>query len=95
MAQGGNVFEWEETEYDRVNDTVWDTRVVRGGDWDSSWDDLSASKRANISPPHEGYGKGFRVASVPEPSSLTHAILGLTGALLMRGRRPLRTSHES
>ena len=34
MAQGGNVAEWQETEWDLVNDTVSAVRGVRGAVWD-------------------------------------------------------------
>jgi len=36
MGQGGNVFEWEETEFDLTNDTVSSARGIRGGNWTSS-----------------------------------------------------------
>ncbi len=74
--QGGNLWEWNET------DTVYGdgrSRGMRGGNWGSgSSYHLLASTRSSGNPASEGYGIGFRVASVPEPGSI---ILLLTGAL--------------
>ena len=34
MAMGGNVYEWEETEFDLVNNSGSGNRAIRGGYWD-------------------------------------------------------------
>jgi formylglycine-generating enzyme required for sulfatase activity len=59
--QGGNVWEWTET----VISTS--SRVIRGGDWGSTSIGLNASFRLDYSPAVKGFG--FRVASIPEPST--------------------------
>jgi formylglycine-generating enzyme required for sulfatase activity len=69
MGQGGNVYEWEETDYDLVNgptDSL-SARGVRGGHWFNNSDFLLASRRGSDIP-NDGNFIGFRVASTPEPS---------------------------
>jgi sulfatase modifying factor 1 len=68
MAQGGNVFEWEESEVDLINDNASSRRGFRGGFWEHS--SLSASSRGD-GPPEVGlFGVGFRIVSIPEPCGL-------------------------
>lgn len=92
MGQGGNVFEWEETEYDLVNDSTYPTRAFRGGSWDAPVSDFLHSTS------RWGHGDrslifdmfGFRVASVvPEPSTCT---LALAATCLAMGRRRSRSA---
>lgn len=75
MGMGGNVAEWEETELDLVNDNPLSFRVVRGGGWNSSFNFLSASFRNAAAPATESLNNGFRVASIPEPSSMLLCML--------------------
>jgi formylglycine-generating enzyme required for sulfatase activity len=87
MGQGGNVQEWMETAYDVINDSAGEARELRGGAWGSSvLNSVSASDRGNFLP-HEGNvdGWGFRIASVPEPSSLS--LLALGGVVVALRRR--------
>jgi sulfatase modifying factor 1 len=65
MAQGGNVSEWEETEYDLVNNSVSSARGLRGGSWSDSVSELlSSSLRTSVTPPSGKVSEfGFRVAS--------------------------------
>jgi formylglycine-generating enzyme required for sulfatase activity len=86
MAQGGNVFEWEETEYDLVNDDPLAHRGERGGDWGYGSDILAASFRSGFFPTNDDINNGFRVASIPEPSSLLIA-LGLPVAVMYQSRK--------
>jgi formylglycine-generating enzyme required for sulfatase activity len=88
MAQGGNVWEWNETEYDGTSDTVGEVRQLRGGSWGSGVVDLRASNRNNLDPANQNSdnGLGFRVASVPEPSALSLLAIGL-GILFRRSRK--------
>jgi len=83
MGQGGNVWEWNETAYDGTNDTAGETRELRGGSW-SSGGYLGAAYRYGRSPTDEFFNYGFRVASVPEPSTGLLVVLGLSGFLLKR-----------
>lgn len=90
MGQGGNVFEWEETGFDLVNDSSSSSsfRGVRGGYFGSNFINLSSSLRIDGSPAVGYVNIGFRVASisVPEPSSLLLGAVASVG-LLMRRRR--------
>ena len=100
MAQGGNVWEWEETDFDLINDTnssivMFDyefepARGWRGGHWGAASESLDASSRGAGGWPCIDFciwtPTGFRVASVPEPSSLLLGILAAVG-LLVRKRR--------
>ena len=83
MGQGGNVWEWMETAYDGTNDTAGEIRELRGGAWDSGSDILDASSRS-FGDPSDSAFFGFRVASVPEPSTGLLVVLGLSGLLLRR-----------
>lgn len=64
LDQAGNVFEWNET---LVSSS---SRGLRGGSWSFNTNLSAASSRSNINPASENNNVGFRVASVPEPSSL-------------------------
>ena len=82
--QGGNVWEWNDA-------VIGSSRGLRGGNFESLFDfDLQSSYREQVSDPtSEDYKWGFRVASVPEPSTyalLTLAAAGL-GAHVLRRRR--------
>jgi hypothetical protein len=95
MGQGGNVFEWEETEADLVNDLSLSLHGMRGSDWDDlSGGDffLSSSVRINedeiFDPSPFGVNfTGFRVASVPEPSTTYLGIFGMLAVCSGRKRR--------
>ena len=89
MGQGGNVWEWNETAYDGSNNTAGESREMRGGSWNKIdiyyGVNLDASFRSiHGYPSNEGYDLGFRVASVPEPSTGLLVVLGLSGLLLKR-----------
>jgi formylglycine-generating enzyme required for sulfatase activity len=75
--QGGNVWEWNET---LVGTTMSGPgRGLRGGTWDSNSGYLVASARNYLLPNEEGNRVGFRVASIPEPSTIALGGLGLVG----------------
>ena len=79
MGQGGNVEEWSETASDGTNSSSSEDRAIRGGCWfDSKFELSSLDRSRGNAPSSEGAGIGFRVASVPEPS--TYALLLMTGA---------------
>ena len=84
MGQGGNVWEWNETAYDGTNDAVGENQERRGGSWFFNSNYLDASNRSILHPTAEVYNTGFRVASVPEPSTGLLVVLGLSGLLLRR-----------
>ncbi len=70
--QGGNLSEWNDAVIDG------DSRGIRGGDWSGSEDTMQPSDRnAYQTPVYEEQIVGFRVATVPEPS--TYVLLMLAG----------------
>ena len=83
--QGGNLWEWNET---AVNS---DDRGLRGSYWGnySQWLHASRSSKAGMS--YENDLAGFRVASVPEPSTLTLLVYGVVGLLAYGWRTRKRT----
>jgi len=93
MAQGGNVYEWVETAQDGSNNITDENRESRGGRWYSDSAYLSASTRntLGLTPSVEltlpAGLIGFRVASVPEPSSFSLLAIGLGGLALVRRRK--------
>ncbi len=78
----GNVFEWIESPYSDPDYAIGASVVLRGGSWYTYFDDLSAFGRDNYLPSNEDYGVGFRVASVPEPGSITLLVCGLVAGLM-------------
>jgi formylglycine-generating enzyme required for sulfatase activity len=79
MGQGGNVWEWTETALSGNNNSATNVRTIRGGGWTSPESQLSSSFRSSTGlPDGDRPWVGFRVASVPEPS--TYALLLVTGA---------------
>jgi formylglycine-generating enzyme required for sulfatase activity len=93
MGQTGNVWEWQETAIDRVNNSSSENRKVVGGAWFDQGGSLFTPPRATPPPPNppedpslSDASVGFRVASVPEPSAVVASLLGL-GVLAARRRR--------
>jgi len=79
--QNGNVWEWNEAV---IRSSV---RGLRGGSWGDSSDILRADFRFDIRiPTGEFISVGFRVASIPEPSTLLLGALASVGLLLRRRR---------
>ena len=89
MGQGGNVFEWNESAFDGLNSSSSEGRAIRGGYWLDPEGSLRSSGR--------GYGDGdptieldvigFRVASVPEPSTYALVLLGAGAVCLWKRRK--------
>jgi formylglycine-generating enzyme required for sulfatase activity len=78
---GGNVIQWNETMFGSAS------RGVRGGGFSSfgSGDLLSSTR--TIGPPQEGFDSaGFRVATVPEPSTAALAVVACGTTLSLRRR---------
>jgi len=94
MAQGGNVYEWVETAEDGVNDLTGPTssgefRGLFGGDYyDEGWKMeimTNSTWGGSLDPGAENFS-GFRVAMIPEPSSLSLLVLGGVVVALRRRR---------
>ena len=85
MAQGGNIGEWVETAGDGLNDVPGENRGIRGGDWGTGEGGVMATSYGSLWPTWDYFNTGFRVASIPEPSSISLLLIGST--LLMAGRR--------
>jgi len=78
--QGGNVWEWNDA-------VIGSSRGLRGGSWNSTDDDLQSSGRSYLGPTNEGDYVGFRVASVPEPSTAVLVLMGVGALYLWKRRR--------
>jgi formylglycine-generating enzyme required for sulfatase activity len=94
IGQGGNVWEWNETAYDGVNDSASEGRTIRGGAWTSTAEELASTvslpfgngpKVSGINTPRNDYG--FRVAMVPEPSTYALFGIGAIGMLMVLRRK--------
>ncbi len=84
MGQGGNVSEWEESPFELGNNRTESARGYRGGFWFNVLGSLSSSSRSKGEPTNEFGVLGFRVASIPEPSTLLLGALGGLGLLRRR-----------
>ena len=86
MGQGGNVWEWNESAFDGTNSSSSENRTFRGGNWlfNESFSLLSSS-RYGVNPETRGDlgNVGFRVASLPEPSTYALLLMAGAGALWM------------
>jgi sulfatase modifying factor 1 len=77
--QGGNVYEW--------NDAVFDSsRGVRGSSWTNFFAEQSSSS-PKFDPALESPIVGFRLASVPEPSTYALLVVSAAGVLWLSRRR--------
>jgi formylglycine-generating enzyme required for sulfatase activity len=87
MGQGGNVWERTETAEDGTNSSSSEARVILGGDWKSTQFEFQAISRGGNLPWFETPDAGFRVASVPEPSTYTLLAMSAASALWWARRR--------
>jgi formylglycine-generating enzyme len=63
VGQGGNVMEWDETDYSLSNNLSSTHRGHRGGHWENFDAILRSHVRGGIPPDSEGHQLGFRIAS--------------------------------
>jgi sulfatase modifying factor 1 len=78
--QGGDVFQWTDTSVNGMQ------RVLLGGAFDQTYDYLQAGVEFSGGSAGSGDFIGFRIAEVPEPSSVVLLAIGAV-ALLQRRRR--------
>jgi formylglycine-generating enzyme len=78
---GGNVFQWNEALISGSR------RGLRGGSFNGFADNSQSSNWSHDNPTLGSLIFGFRVASIPEPSSFALAALCLIGCLAWAGRR--------
>ncbi len=79
--QGGNFWEWNEA---LISGSF---RGLRGGSFSGNANYLQSSYRYYLSPTSEPSSIGFRVATVPEPSSIALAAVALVGLVVTARRR--------
>ncbi len=79
--QGGNVREWNES---LISGTF---RGVRGGGFGSGSSELRASSRGVFGPSSGGDSTGFRVATVPEPSTAVLVVFAMLALAVYGWRR--------
>lgn len=77
----GDVWQWNERSY--LNGLF---RSMRGGSFEDPSETGQSSGATSDSPPNADFNVGFRLAMVPEPSSIVLAIVGCVGALALRKR---------
>ena len=87
MGQGGNVREWIETSISGLNISTTENRPTLGGFYGDVVGVLSSTNRASFAPTIENPNIGFRVASVPEPSTYALLLLGAGAMYLWKRRR--------
>jgi len=95
MGQGGNVSEWNESSTDGLNNISDADRVRRGGSfYDADASPLSSSERViGTAPTAADANCGFRVGSVPEPSSALLVIGAGAACLLWRRSRSSKSQN--
>ena len=76
MAQGGNATELTESALNGHFTSPRDYRLIMGGSWNSEGGIRSSGLGESLDPRDQFSLAGFRVASVPEPSSLSLLALG-------------------
>ncbi len=73
----GNANEWMENPFDTSSSQTDSNRTIKGGNYRSiTLRNLESDIRADLNPENEYGTVGFRVAAVPEPSSLLVFLLG-------------------
>ncbi len=87
MGQGGNLREWTESATDGLNDFPNDPRAMRGGYYPALAGTLASTNRDTFDPFLPNVSFGFRVASIPEPSTYALLLLGAGAMYLWKRRR--------
>ena len=87
MGQGGNLREWTESATDGLYNNANAFRAMRGGYYNSIAGTLASTNRDTFNPFIVNNTFGFRVASVPEPSTYALLLLGAGAMYLWKRRR--------
>jgi formylglycine-generating enzyme required for sulfatase activity len=87
MAQGGNVYEFMENSYVGIYEPLGDSRTLRGGDASNTAWNMRSTDSTYDAPDSYSMYHGFRVASVPEPSTYALLLMTAAGALWLSRRR--------
>jgi hypothetical protein len=85
--QGGNVAEWNDTLFSGGD------RGIQGGSWRGNFAGLRAYGFSGELPPYQDWDLGFRMATVPEPSTLALAAVAC-GVITCLMRSPRRSWRE-
>lgn len=92
--QGGNLMEWTEG-IESLQSSGTFMRGMRGGAWSTSFEVLQASFEVFVNDPQlAGIDVGFRVATIPEPTTLSLAMLASLAGLGLWNRRRLRRAFK-
>ena len=86
MGQAANMWDWMETAADGTNTTSDENRNIRGGRFESGSFQIGSTTALAFGPSTPDINIGFRVASVPEPSTYALLLLG-AGAMYLWKRR--------
>ena len=87
MGQGGNLREWTESATDGLYNNANANRAMRGGYYPALAGTLASTNRDTFDPFLVNTSFGFRVASVPEPSTYALLLLGAGAMYLWKRRR--------
>ena len=87
MGQGGNLREWTESATDGLYNNASANRAMRGGYYPALAGTLASTNRDTFDPFLPNVSFGFRVASVPEPSTYALLLLGAGAMYLWKRRR--------
>ena len=87
MGQAANMWEWMETAADGTNTTSDENRNLRGGTFALTADPMRSVEFRSFGPASDNVTFGFRVASVPEPSTYALLLLGAGAMYLWKRRR--------
>jgi formylglycine-generating enzyme required for sulfatase activity len=82
LDQGGNVSEWTEAHF------ALGERILRGGEFVDTSSAFGADTAYHIAVTAEDQSIGFRLASIPEPSTDMLMLGGVLGLACSRARRP-------
>ncbi|MEZ5323508.1 MAG: SUMF1/EgtB/PvdO family nonheme iron enzyme [Verrucomicrobiales bacterium] len=86
MAQNGNVLEWNETASDGANNWDQEERFLQGGAWFGLPSRIKSHWFFGHSPKAGDSIVGFRIAAIPEPSTLSLVLAGAACAMIRRKR---------